>query len=359
MLKIYQKYIIKKFLLKFIFITIIFFSLSLIMGVLEEISFFSKVTENFFLPYLLTILNAPSTLFEIFPFIFFLTTQFFFFELFEKDEMNLIKKSGLKNTTIIKNIFFLSILIGILNVVIFYNFSASLKFKYSNLKNDLSGDNKYLAMVTESGLWIKDEINEKKLIIKAKQFKDDYIYDVVINEFDNNFKLKKIIKTNKIDIQSNEWIIFDAEVTSDTLTIKNTSEIIFTSNFDSSKIKNIFSNIYSYDLFRILSLKKDFNNLGYATEELVIHLYKLLSTPLFYGLLSVLASIIMLNFPKNNSIIYQLILGIFFSVVIYYVIFIFNSLGVNGKIPKYFAIAFPQIIITLISMIGLLNINDK
>jgi len=79
MLKIYQKYIIKKFLLKYIFITIIFFSLSLIMGVLEEISFFSKVTENFFLPYLLTILNAPSTLFEIFPFIFFLTTQFFFF----------------------------------------------------------------------------------------------------------------------------------------------------------------------------------------------------------------------------------------------------------------------------------------
>ena len=359
MLKIYQKYIIKKFLLKYIFITIIFFSLSLIMGVLEEISFFSKVTENFFLPYLLTILNAPSTLFEIFPFIFFLTTQFFFFELFEKDEMNLIKKSGLKNTTIIKNIFFLSILIGILNVVIFYNFSASLKFKYSNLKNDLSGDNKYLAMVTESGLWIKDEINEKKLIIKAKQFKNDHIYNVVINEFDNNFKLEKIIKANKINIQSNNWVIFDAEITSNNSTTKNNSEIIFTSNFNSNKIRNIFSNIYSYNLFKILSLKKDFNNLGYATEDLAIHLYKLLSTPFFYGLLSVLASIIMLNFPKNDSILYQIILGIFFSVVIYYVIFIFNSMGVNGKIPKYFAISFPLIIIGLISMIGILNINDK
>ena len=36
------------------------------------------------------------------------------------------------------------------------------KFQYSNIKNSFSKDNKYLAMVTDSGLWIKDEISNKK-----------------------------------------------------------------------------------------------------------------------------------------------------------------------------------------------------
>ena len=46
-------------------------------------------------------------------------------------------------------------------MLIFYNISSNLKFYYSNIKNNFSNDNKYLAMVTKSGLWIKDEVDGK------------------------------------------------------------------------------------------------------------------------------------------------------------------------------------------------------
>ena len=78
MFKIYQIYIISKFLKKFFLISLLFFSLSLILGVFEEISFLKNSNANILLPYLLTFLNAPITLFETFPFIFLLSTQFFF-----------------------------------------------------------------------------------------------------------------------------------------------------------------------------------------------------------------------------------------------------------------------------------------
>ena len=130
---------------------------------LEEISFFKDLEINFLYPYFLTLLNAPITLFEIFPFIFLLTTQFLFYDLFKSDELNLLKKNGLNNLKIVKILFFLSICIGIFNVLIFYNVSSLLKFQYSNIKNSFSKDNKYLAMVTDSGLWIKDEISNKKI----------------------------------------------------------------------------------------------------------------------------------------------------------------------------------------------------
>ena len=138
MFKIYQKYLINSFLIKFLNVSVIFLSLIIILGILEEISFFKNLDESVLSPYFLTLLNAPITLFEIFPFIFLLTTQFVFYDLFKRDELNLLKKNGLSNFKIIQILFFLSIVIGIFNVAIYYNIASKLKFYYSNIKNNLS-----------------------------------------------------------------------------------------------------------------------------------------------------------------------------------------------------------------------------
>ena len=65
MFKTYEKYLIKNFVNKFLIISLIFFSLSIIMGILEEISFFKNIEVSFIFPYFLTLLGAPITLFEI------------------------------------------------------------------------------------------------------------------------------------------------------------------------------------------------------------------------------------------------------------------------------------------------------
>ncbi len=70
MFKTYEKYIIKNFLNKFLTVSLIFFGLIIILSILEEISFFKNISSNFLFPYFLTVLGAPITLFEIFPFIF-------------------------------------------------------------------------------------------------------------------------------------------------------------------------------------------------------------------------------------------------------------------------------------------------
>ena len=141
MLKVYQNYLLKKFLVKYLYLCIIFCSLIVILSLLDEISFFKNYDVNFIYPYFLTLLSTPSTLFQIFPFIFILTTQFLFFDLYKTQEINLLKKSGLTNFKIIKNLFMISFFVGVFNVVFFYNTSSTLKFQYSNIKNIFSNDN--------------------------------------------------------------------------------------------------------------------------------------------------------------------------------------------------------------------------
>ena len=359
MLKIYQKYIIINFLKKFLNITLIFLSLIFILGILEEINFFKDLDVNFFFPYFLTLLNTPITLFEIFPFIFLISTQFFLYDLFKNEELTLLKKNGLSNFKIVKILFFLSIVIGIFNVVIYYNVASKLKFYYSDIKNNLTDDNKYLAMVTENGLWIKDEINEKKYIIKSNFIDDKYLFGSIINEFDSNFALIRTIQSNKIDISQNEWIVYNPVITIENITEDVEGFIKISSNFNSDKINNLFSNISSFNIFKLYDLRRDYQKFGYSTDEITIQMLKLFTTPFFYGMLTLFSITIMFNFTKNKSLAFHIITGVLLSVILYYINFVFNSLGNNGKIPVYPSIFFPLFIIFILSIIGLININEK
>ena len=359
MFKIYQKYIIKNFINKFLIVSFIFLCLIIILSILEEISFFKTLEVNFLFPYFLTLLSAPITLFEIFPFIFLISTQLFFYELFRKDELSLLKSSGLSNIRIINILFLSSLIIGIITVLVFYNIASKLKFYHTDIKNYFSNDNKYLAVVNDSGLWLKDEIDNNTVIVKAKFIEENYLMDVIINEFDQNFNLKNTYQSKKININSKNWVLENPKITNQNISSQMDKTLLYPTNFDKDKINNLFSNISTLNIFELFNLKKDYENLGYSSDEIVIHLLKLSSTPIFYGILTILSAIIMFNFTRSKSLFFHIILGILMSVVIYYIIFMFSSLGNNGKIPVISSIFMPILFISIFAIIGLIRVNEK
>ena len=134
-------------------------------------------------------------------------------------------------------------MIGVFNILIYYNFASKLKFHYSNIKNNFSNDNKYLAMVTESGLWIKDEIDNKILIVKSNYVKESFLSKTIINEFNSDFELLRTIQSEKVDIKKNDWIIYAPEITENNITQKREDLIILSTNFNENIINNLFDNI--------------------------------------------------------------------------------------------------------------------
>ena len=304
-------------------------------------------------------MNAPITLFEIFPFIFLISAQFYFYEIIKNEEIILFKNNGLSNLKIIKSLFFSALLMGVIIIVVYYNLSSKLKFLYTDIKNNYSNDNKYLAVVNDSGLWLKDENNGSILITKSNNIKNNFLNDVIINEFNYDFKLIKTIQANKVNIANKKWIIYEPTVTIENVSSNDYDIIEFQTNFDNDKIRNLFSNYKTLDLLELFNLKKDYEKLGYSNDEIEIHLYQLFISPYFYGLMTVLSSVIMINIRKKTSIYFNIILGIFVSVLIYYLNFLFVSLGNTGKIPPEVSVFLPILFITIITTIGLVRINEK
>ena len=78
MISNYKKYIYKIYFYNLLKVSLVFISLSIIMNLFEEIDFLKETDNKVFLPLLLTILNTPSVIFEIFPFIFLISGIFFY-----------------------------------------------------------------------------------------------------------------------------------------------------------------------------------------------------------------------------------------------------------------------------------------
>ena len=360
MLAIYQKNLINSFFKSLGIITMIFFSITIILNIFEEVSFFKNVEGvNFTLPIFLTILNSPSILFDIFPFIFLISTFYFFSEIIDKNELNIYKTYGLTNIKIINIITTTSFITGIFIVLIFYNISANLKFFYLDIKNDFSKDDKYLAVITSNGLWIKDETEENINLINAEKIEDHFLENVIITQFDSNFKFQKIISAEKVDIKNKSWIINNPSITKENETTQKKKQIIFQTNFDKQKISTLFSNLSSLNILDLTELKNDYKTLGYSTILLNAHQLKLYSYPIYLAIMVCLSSILMLNVKYNRSKIFTFTLGIFISVVIYYVNFFFKLLTESEKIPITVSVWAPQIVLLLIACIGLVKINEK
>ena len=357
--KTYQIYLSKVFTSTLLKTFIVFLSLAFILNIFEEINFFKDLEVSITLPIFLTFLNIPSVLFDIFPFIFLITAQFAFIKLMDQNEINVLKNFGLDNLKIIKILSVLSFLIGLAIITIYYNFSSSLKYSYLNLKNSYAKDNKYLAVITENGIWIKDQIGEKINIINANNFKNKILYEVDIIQFDKNFNFKKNIIAQEIVIDDKTWLIKDALISNAKGQLNNIKNFKLETNLNYNDVSSLYSNLSSLNIFELNDLRKKYEDINYSSTEVNSAIQKLVSFPFYLTVMTILAATIMINIKHNKSKIFHLIFGILISVIIYYLSFFFEELGKNEQIPVTISIWVPMIIIMLISAISLMRINEK
>ena len=358
-LKVYQNYIGKQFLITFIKTVFIFITLAFILNIFEEINFFKDLNVSIGLPIFLTFLNIPSIIFEIFPFIFLIATQFFFIKLIEQNENISFKNFGLSNSKVIKLLAILSFFIGVLIVTIFYNLSSNLKHSYLNIKNSYAKDNKYLAVITENGIWIKDAKDGITSIINAENLKGKFLNNVDIVQFDKNFNFIQNVSTEKIDIENKTWKSNNVLLNNEKESNQRLSDYQLNTNIDFQDINSLFSNLTSLSIFELNQLKNKYDDINYSSIEVDSALQKIISFPFYLMLMTILSSTIMMNIKQNRTKIFHLIFGILISVIIYYLSFFFEELGKNEQVPVAVSIWIPLLMISIVSMINLVRINEK
>ncbi|WP_440652711.1 LptF/LptG family permease [Candidatus Pelagibacter sp. HIMB1542] len=357
-MKVYIKFISIIFFKSLIYVLFIMSCLVFLLNLLNELEFFKNKSVEIVYPLFLSMLNTPSHLFELFPFVLLITVQLFFIKLFENREIDIFKYSGLKNSKIIIILSVLSLSTGFLAVSLFYNISSGLKNLYIEIKSPYTSDNEYLAVITKNGLWIKDKIKNNIMITNSSYIENQMLIKNFITEFDENFNVIRNIQSDEIDISNENWIIYDAKIyKKNNYVIQKKLEL--KTNFNLQRIKTLYSNLSSLNLIKLYELRKNYKKLNYSIIDIDLHLFKILLFPLFLFLIALFSSLIMLNIKEIKSTTFKISTGLFLSVIIYYLNNFSYVLGSTEKIPIFISVISPLIVLTFINLMMLNNINEK
>lgn len=357
-MKVYIKFFSIIFFKSLIYVFLVMGSLSFIINLLTELDHFKEMNVSTSLPLFLSLLNSPSLIFEMLPFIYLLTAQLFFIKLFENKEIEILKYFGLKNSKIILILSSIALISALLITLLFYSLSSNLKNIYLEIKSSHTNNDKYLAVITKNGLWIKDKIKDNVLIINSRKIEDNFLIDNFITEFDKNYNVIKNIKSDKIDISHQNWIIHDAKIYKN-----NDYEIIkyfdIKTNFNYKKIQTLYSNLSSLNFFKLLELRENYKKLNYSVTEVNLQIFKLSTFPFYLLLMTIFSSLIMLKVKQISSATFKISLGLFFSVIIYYVNNFFYVLGETEKITLTLSIFIPLTMLALTNLFLFQGLNEK
>ena len=357
-MRIYIKFLTYSFYKSFFYVISIMLSLVFILNLLNELEFFKDIDVNINSTLLLSILNSPSMIFEMFPFIFLITTQLFFIKLFNNNELEIFKYSGFKNSGIIIIISIVAIITGLIVSTLFYNLSSNFKNIYLEIKSKYTTDGKYLAVITKNGLWIRDKVGEKIYIINSSKIEGNFLINSFITEFDNKYNVVKNIKSKKIDLTNKDWKVYDAKIFENN-TSENKEVLNIKTNFDYKRIQTLYSSLSSFDLFELFELRNNYKKMNYSLVEIDIQLLKLISYPFYLLLMTIFSAVIMFRVKRLDSTTIKISLGLFFSVIIYYINNFFFVMGTTEKISILQAIFIPLSILAALNTFMLKNINEK
>ena len=360
MIKKYENYLIKLFFKNILLISIVFIFISFFLNIFEEIKFADNYDKGFLYPVMLTLLNIPSIVFEILPFIFLISSMFFYIDLYDKEEIELLRTNGINNSKITFVIAVTSIMLGAFLIIIFYSLSANLKNIYLNLKYKYTENSDHLAVVNESGLWIKEKISNSIFIINANSFNKNDLENISITQLDSNYKAINTIISKYANIEKRKWILNDVKIFSEKSKNNiNYKQYTYVSSFNGEIISNLYSNLNSLNIIELHKLKKNYNSIGYSTTEVKLHLNKLYSLPIYLTLTTIIGSLLMIRLNYIKSKFFLVMIGVLVSVVFYYINYFSVLFGKNETFPAEISVWLPQFLILLICSLGLLRLNES
>tara|TARA_Y100000768_G_scaffold352236_1_gene303675 strand:- start:22120 stop:23208 length:1089 start_codon:yes stop_codon:yes gene_type:complete len=355
-------YILKGFLKNFLAVIAIFYCFGVILNLFEEIEFFKNTDINFMIPLMLTIIFIPGMIIKLLPFIIFISSMWFMMKIRNNKDLLTLKVFGYSNLKIFFILALFSFILGWIILFAINPITANMSAFYEKTKSSYSRDIDHLVNFNKNGLWIKEELLEKKRIISAERPEGFNLINIKIFHFNQNSKLIEKIFADKANIEDNVWKLTDVnifELKNGILKEKKLKNYEIKSIYNYNKINSLFKNFDTLSFLKIITKKNNLIDNGYNEAFLKESLHKMLSIPFFLFFMTSLASIFTMNTLKRGDNIKLILLGLIICVLTFYFKDLSLALGQTERIPMILAIWSPVIALSFFSFIGVLQINEK
>ncbi len=346
-MKIYQNYIVAKY-LKIFFI--IFFALELFYVGIDLLTTYRKLPQSANLQILYTMFQSMYAINYVLPLSVVFAMILTSISMVKSNELVSMLSFGISKQSIVKPLFFISLLITILYIFLnFTTFSYSREYSNNILRfSQISSDTKDLFLKNGD-----DYIYFGKLDPIKKQATDIKIFKV------KNRDLVSIISAKKGYYNDKNWILYEVEKTikpkvtvldSKGLVIQKFKKLETLKDFRPKIIDNVYKGKFNLSIPDAIDALNFFNSQNLDTSRLRTIIFTQIFLPLFAPLLGLILFMKVPIISRYSSTVFLAFSLAFFSVFVWGLLFLLSKLALNSVIYPELAIMVPVFLLGLASL---------
>ncbi|MGN7437087.1 MAG: LPS export ABC transporter permease LptG [Alcanivorax sp.] len=330
------------------------------------------------------LLKLPEVGQTIFPFAVLFSAMYTFWQLTRQYELIVVRASGFSVWQFLLPISAVGIMFGVLQMTVINPVGAVFIGKFEDMERVHLKRQKNQIAVFQEGLWLKQDIlieseNQPTAPDGTKNLQEGYVivhaqkveqpdwrlknvsvfYFTAQNDFlqrvdaDNAFLKQDFWVLNDVTINKNEIdgtqtrnkkIEWETYTVPTTLTVKD--------------IQESFASTTSMSFWKLPAYIRTLEQTGFDATRLRVHYHSLLSQPLMFCAMILLAATVSMRPPRSKGTFTMIASGVFIGFIVFFLSTFLQTLGSSQQIPVILAAWSPALIAFLLGMSAMMNIED-
>ncbi len=309
---------------------------------------------------LIAILRLPSLLEQLFPFVALLAGIITFVSLNRYHELMMIKAAGLSVWQIIKPIFIITLVFGIIGMVAYNPISMHLKRISDETGEHLFALLGTTILSTQENIWIRQDGKDGEFIFFATSTNSDRseFYDISITFLDNNPKFGERVFAQKAVLNQKLWELFDAKIFYANSKPKDISKMNISTFLTQAEISERIAEPESISFWSLPSIIELTEKAGLPAYRYTLQFHTILSLPLLLTSMVLIAASVAMSYSKMIGPGRIFLVGILAGFILYLITQFIKNLGGAGMLPPILAAWSPGLIASMAGVFILLYKED-
>ena len=248
---------------------------------------------------------------------------------------------------------FASFMVGMGFIVIINPIGAVTSLAYEAKMGEIFGNEKNDLAVSESGIWIRDNLPNSRLIFHGETLEADTsrILNPIIYEFNETSNLNRVIKAKSSQLTKNGWIVENAVSWRNNGSEKNLGNIILPTTLGALNLQRSSLSPRALSIFQLPDFILSLEHAGIPATAHRMHLYQLLALPLLMIGITMLAARATLTNNLRGGRSRLFIRGVMLATIIFIFTYFMQVMGASLHVPTIVAAWTPSFAVFLVGAI--------
>ncbi|MCB9979500.1 MAG: LPS export ABC transporter permease LptG [Rhodospirillales bacterium] len=307
-------------------------------------------------------LKIPEAAQVTLPFAILFSAMFTFWQLGRRSELAILRNAGLSVWQFLSPLLAVAVLAGFLHMMAINPVGSVFLAKYDQLERDRLTREKSLVSLFRGGLWLRQPGPEGdgEVILHAGriQLPEWRLHNVMALFFSEGGNLIRRIDAPDARLEKGEWIFEKPVINAFPGQEESPDTYTLPTEMTTLKIEESFSSPESMSFWHLPGHIGTLESAGFDATRLHIHFQNLLSQPLLFAAMILLAACVSLRPPRAGGAALFAGLGLMVAFVVFFMSSYLQAMGAAHQIPSVLA-AWSPALICLLSGIGvILHLED-